>query len=605
MDWLGWASVLSAAAATAGAVAAARRGRSGLALGLVLLTAAILRANLAWHAWLGAWDERYHALVARHLMEHPLLPTLVERPLVDVGPGRWTQSHVWLHKPPLALWLMAAAMGVLGPSELALRVPSLALGTAAVGCTYLLARAFLDRSESLAAAAFHAWHGRCALVGGGLRATDHVDAILWALVGLGACVAAWTAAAAGARRRRAFRAGTLAVGVVLGLAWLTKEWPALVIPAFFGFCLLGRRVSAATALAAPAVALGVGILVALPWTLYTAHAFPAAFADASARGGVRLFHPVEGHGGSWTFHLARLPLDYGPLVWLVLGAFVAKAVTRRRDWLPLVAWLVLTYAAFTLAATKMNGYVLIALPVVFCAYGWFVARGLARGRLMAAAAVVVCMTFLGHAVITAQQPWLAGWRAEPWAEEVRFFAREADGLGEGPWVVFNSPPPIETMFQTPVTAVLALPSDDLLGRARERGLRVAVYGERAEFGDGRWPNDPAVRWLAPDPRVAAERRLATMLRGLGAGRVQVYNAAPVPELRRYLERNLDGDVWPGLPVRDAGLERALARGGRLVVLDDGMPASARDRLAREFPEAVFVPVAEPTGGIVAPGPMAR
>ena len=529
MDWLGWASVLSAAAVTAGAFVAARRGRPGLALGLVLATAAALRTNLAWHAWLGAWDERYHALVARHLMEHPLVPTLVEHPLVDVGPGRWTAAHVWLHKPPIALWLMAGAMAVFGPGEFALRVPSLVLGTGAVACTYLLARVFLGRTESLVAAAFHAWHGRCALVGAGFLPTDHVDAILWALVGLGGCLAAWTARAAAAGRGRALRAGSLAVGVVLGLAWLTKEWPALVIVAFFGFCLAARRIPMRAILAATGAALAVGILIALPWTLYTERAFPTDFAYASGRGSLRFFHPVEGHGGSWAFHLARLPLDYGPQVWLVLVAF-------------------------------------------------------------AAAAVVVCVTFLVHALLSAHRPWLAGWRTEPWAQEVEFFAREADALGAGSWAVFNAPAPIESMFHAPVTAVAAFPDEDLLARARERGLRVAVYGVREEIGgDGPWASDPAVRWLPVDPRVAPERTLVTRLRRLGTTPLLIYDPSGAPALRRYLERNLAAEVRAGLPVRNPGLERILQRGVRLVVLDGDLPAASTERLAREFPEAVVMP----------------
>src|SRR5262249_61927276 len=97
----------------------------------------------------------------------------------------------------------------------------------------------------------------------------------------------------------------------------------------------------------------------------------------------------------------------GPLVWLVLVVFAATAVTSRRDLLPLVGWIALTYAAFSAAATKMDNYVLVALPAVFCAYGWFVVRGLARGRLTAAVAVLVCVTFLGPAPSPAPQPWLA------------------------------------------------------------------------------------------------------------------------------------------------------------------------------------------------------
>src|SRR5262249_16338238 len=275
---------------------------------------------------------------------HARGPILVERPLVDVGPNAWTQSHLWLHKPPLTLWLLAGAMGLFGPSEFALRVPSVALGTGAVACTYLLARAFFGRSESLAAAAFHAWHGRCALVGGGLRPTDHVDAILWALIGLGACVAAWTA---GARRERAFRAGTAAGGGVTGPAWLTTGWPAPGGLAFFAFCLASRRAPKSVVLTAPAAALTAGMLVALPWTLYTARAFPADFAYASGHGSLRFLEAVEGHRGPWFFYLARMPIDYGPLVWLVLAAFAIHVVTRQRDWLPLLGWIVLTYAAFS------------------------------------------------------------------------------------------------------------------------------------------------------------------------------------------------------------------------------------------------------------------
>src|SRR5262249_33210881 len=158
---------------------------------------------------------------------------------------------------------------------------------------------------------------------------------------------------------------------------------------FFAFCLVGRRAPWTVSLAAPAAALAVGMLVALPWTLYIAREFPADFAFASHGGSMRFAQAVEGHEGPWTFYLARMPVDYGPLVCPVLVVFAATAVTSRRDLLPLVGWIALTYAAFSAAATKMDNYVLVALPAIFCAYGWFVVRGLARGRLTAAVAVLV------------------------------------------------------------------------------------------------------------------------------------------------------------------------------------------------------------------------
>src|SRR5262249_57543251 len=95
-------------------------------------------------------------------------------------------------------------------------------------------------------------------------------------------------------------------------------------------------------------------------------------------------------------------------------------------------------------------------------------------------------------------------------------------------------------------------------------------------------------------------RWARMVRERGGGGIQAFNGARGPALRRYLERNLDGDVWPYLPVRNAQLTLALARGGRLVVLDNGMPAALRDDVAHAFPEALFVPLTQPAAGASPP-----
>ena len=77
------------------------------------------------------WDERFHALVARNLLSHLATRTLVEAP-VGAASLDWMRAHVWLHKPPLSLWLMALSRGAFGAGELALRLPSLVLHACAV-----------------------------------------------------------------------------------------------------------------------------------------------------------------------------------------------------------------------------------------------------------------------------------------------------------------------------------------------------------------------------------------------------------------------------------------------------------------------------------------
>src|ERR1041385_4766087 len=55
--------------------------------------------------FLNPWDERFHALVAKNLMNHPLMPTLYDDTILNMDYyDNWAHYHIWLHKPPLFLW---------------------------------------------------------------------------------------------------------------------------------------------------------------------------------------------------------------------------------------------------------------------------------------------------------------------------------------------------------------------------------------------------------------------------------------------------------------------------------------------------------------------
>ena len=75
-----------------------------------------------------------HALVAKNFIQTPLVPRLYHTPLYDYR--TWTSNYIWMHKPPLALWLQAASMNAFGVHEIALRLPSLLISTAAVIVTF-------------------------------------------------------------------------------------------------------------------------------------------------------------------------------------------------------------------------------------------------------------------------------------------------------------------------------------------------------------------------------------------------------------------------------------------------------------------------------------
>jgi hypothetical protein len=130
--WLPGGAVLvtlSAAALVWMSCVFARRERWTMAAVALGAAALLVRAYAAGDLALHPWDERYHAVVAKHLIETPLVPTLYAEPVLPYDYRDWTGNHVWLHKPPLSLWSQALSMWLFGVAEIPMRLPSVLFGS--------------------------------------------------------------------------------------------------------------------------------------------------------------------------------------------------------------------------------------------------------------------------------------------------------------------------------------------------------------------------------------------------------------------------------------------------------------------------------------------
>jgi 4-amino-4-deoxy-L-arabinose transferase len=324
---------------------------------------AVLAIALGVRAWAASppvlhdWDERYHALVAKHLLSHPLEPVLIEgageRPA-----GQWTSAGVFLHKPPLALWLMAAGRWVFGPSEWAFRVASVLLGVATTALTLWLGTEMLGAGEGLLAGFVVALQPELMFLAAGTRPTDHVDAqlVFW--------VTASAAAFWALQRKPSFGHATL-VALALAGGLLTKSWPALaVVPAALLIAVPHwRRITAAAS-----SVLG-GLALAAPWSLYARQRWPATFASESAYAWQHLTHVLEGHSGGPFFFLVAFFRWAGPAGIIAVGYGLWLARTREEARF-LGAWLGVPLLLFSLAATKMHGYLAPELPALALLGAW-------------------------------------------------------------------------------------------------------------------------------------------------------------------------------------------------------------------------------------------
>ncbi len=152
-----------------------RNGRYFTALALLTGCGILLRLFVSAEFFLHAWDERYHALVAKNLIQHPLLPTLYDNPDLPHNYREWSASHVWLHKQPLPLWAMAWSMFLFGVNEMALRLTSVLLTTIGIGLTYQIGYLLFSRKIGFIAAFLYTIHGLILEATGGRVATDHID----------------------------------------------------------------------------------------------------------------------------------------------------------------------------------------------------------------------------------------------------------------------------------------------------------------------------------------------------------------------------------------------------------------------------------------------
>lgn len=424
--------------------------------------------------FLHPWDERYHALVAKNMIEHPWRPVLYADPVLLYDYRHWTANHVWLHKPPLALWLMALSMATFGANELALRLPNLLHSTLAVALTFAIGRRLFGERAALFAAALHATNGYLLELAGGRTASDHVESLVVTLVAAGAFLSIEDA------RRPRWILPT-AVGALTGFAFLTKSFVALLIPAIWiaafaqagAFAEAGHRHSLVPRLA---VILFIALAVALPWELHVRTAFPHESAWEQAYNWRHFTETLEGHRHPPLYYFQRMARAFGELAYIPLVWFFVRVIRGRlpQGW-PILVWFALPYAVFSFAATKMPGYVAVAAPAVFLMIGCFIASildflpRLASRPALRASAVGLIMLLLALPLRTGleRMKLLKGYERNPvWAQQLRDLRPRLEGHR---YVLFGVKHPIEAMFYTGATAYSHVPSEEEIRLVRERG----------------------------------------------------------------------------------------------------------------------------------------
>jgi 4-amino-4-deoxy-L-arabinose transferase-like glycosyltransferase len=490
---------------------------TALVLGLV---AALLLFRLGAVPLLGPDEPRYARVAVEMHRSHDLVtPTLQGRP--------------WLEKPALYYWLAAAAFDVLGETETAARLPSVLAALLMAGATALFgarvygARAGLWAAMICGTSLLAFAYGRAASMDMLLAANVTAASALLGLSLLGI----------------AGRLAVPAAGLFCGLAVLAKGPVGLLLPglAALGWLIATRDGAAARRLLSPAAVL-LFLAVAGPWYLLVYRAQGQAFVDVFLLDhNVRRFtSTIHRHPGPPWYYLPLLLGGLLPWTGLLIPAVAQARPRRDRGDLFVLGWLLLPLLFFSVAGSKLPGYILPCLPPLAL---WM---GRAAGRMASAERATpedalgrraVALVTLALSALVASLPLVLARQGEPlWRQTVPLaawsllvgwtFSRRLDRDPDGALRLLR-------VGAAGQLLLLALAAPPLLEKRESGRALFAPAGGREVLAWGAWRTAWMAGYFYNDARVREVQGLEEITRAAPAGPLVVLCG---PAERRILQR---------------------------------------------------------------------
>ena len=263
-------------------------------------------------------------------------------------------GEAWLEKPPLYYWLAGLGFRLLGENEMAARWPAVLAALLMTGFTGLVgARLFGRRC------------GRLAMI---IMATSPLAFAYGRAATMDALVAAFITGASGlfvlSNLGIAGPSAVPAAWALMAIAVLAKGPIGFVLPLGVAVVagLAATRLRLSRLVSPLGIALGAGI--AGPW-------FVAIYLDQGLHfievfilnhNLERFTSTIHNHPGPVYYYLPVLLLGVFPWSGLIAPAIAGMAAMERRAVVSILSWILLPLAIFSLAGSKLPGYIVPCLP---------------------------------------------------------------------------------------------------------------------------------------------------------------------------------------------------------------------------------------------------
>ena len=304
---------------------------------------------------LWAADEKTYTQIAYHIVKSGDYFT----PWVTGEPA------FWVGKPPLLMWLTSVSYQVLGVSNFAARVWMPLFGALSLVMVFFLGKKLFNAKVGLISVfvlgTFVTFYQYATHM-----MTD-VPLVFFMLASI------YYLLLSEDKTKDAIKYAAFS-GVFFGLALMTKQLEALLIPAIILVYLVFTRRGRFVFTKRFTLHWGVAAAIFAPYVVYMMSVskdfWDCFFVYSNVS---RVVSPLEGHGESYLYYFQHLLTN--ETVWAVLLPFAAAlciyniVAKRSRVDILLVVWMVIVLGLFTFAQTKLFWYILPAMPAFALAIG--------------------------------------------------------------------------------------------------------------------------------------------------------------------------------------------------------------------------------------------
>lgn len=449
-----------------------KKGNNDYSAILIALGGFLLRVYTACDFYLHEWDERYHALVAKNLLENPFVPMLYKTPILEYDYRNWGENHVWLHKQPIPLYTMALSMLIFGKNVIALRIPSIILSTLSIFSTFKIGQHLYNKNVGLLAAFLFSINGLIIELTAGRVATDHNDVFFFSLISFSVL---FMLKHAKLKKTKYLFYGSL----FTGLAILTKWLPGLIVIPIWVLALVGKN-DYGFILKNVMLFIFLVIVIVLPWQVYIHAYFPLEAAWEAKFNQKHIFEALEGHEHPFYYHFDKMRIIFGeliylPLLWLFYTAFKQWYDYRK---LVLLVWILIPYLFFTFVQTKMKAYILFTAPAVFIMIALYyehlkkvMLNSNKQFKLLSILVSALLFILPVRYSIERVKPFQIRERSLEWVEKIEVLN---ENKSDASTVIFNTKYPIETMFYTDFLAYETLPANTLIKELIDKNYKVII-----------------------------------------------------------------------------------------------------------------------------------